>query len=294
MRIVFIGSVEFSLRALQHLGMIGASVVGVCTLRQSSFNADHVDLSSYCAKHGIPCTYMDDIHAPAALEWITGRRPDVIFCFGWSRLLKKPVLELAPLGVVGFHPAALPRNRGRHPIIWALVLGLTETASTFFFMDEGADSGDILSQRSIEILPEDDARSLYNKVVATALLQIGEFVPQLAANAYPRIKQDSMLANSWRKRGRADGQIDWRMSANSIHNLVRGLAHPYVGAEFQIAGKTYKVWKSRVVGDVKANIEPGKVIGYDPLVKPIVKCGEQALCLVETEPELQPALGTYL
>jgi len=294
MRIVFIGAVEFSLRALQHLGEIGASVVGVCTLRQSPFNADHVDLSDHCAQHGIPCTYAEDIHAPDTLEWIAGRRPDVIFCFGWSRLLSKPLLELSPLGVVGFHPAALPRNRGRHPIIWALVLGLSETASTFFFMDEGADSGDILSQRSIVIDLQDDARSLYDKVVATALQQIGEFVPQLAARAYPRIPQDASQANSWRKRGRADGVIDWRMSANSINNLVRGLTHPYVGAEIQIAEQTYKVWKSRVVTAASANIEPGKVIGHDATGKPIVKCGEAALCLVETEPEFAPILGAYL
>ena len=294
MRIVFIGAVEFSLRALQYLGEHGASVVGVCTLRQSTFNADHVDLSDYCTQKDIPCKYVEDIHAPTTLEWIARCRPDVIFCFGWSRLLRKPVLELAPLGVIGFHPAALPQNRGRHPIVWALVLGLSETASTFFFMDEGADSGDILSQRRIVIDPQDDARSLYDKVVASAIEQIGEFVPQLAKRAYLRTPQDTSQANSWRKRSRADGVIDWRMSANSIHNLVRGLTHPYVGAEFQIGGQTCKVWKSRVVTTASDNIEPGKVIGYDATGKPIVKCGEAALCLVETEPEFVSVCGAYL
>jgi methionyl-tRNA formyltransferase len=294
MRIVFVGAVEFSLRALQHLGVIGASVVGVCTLRHSSFNADHVNLSDYCALQGIPCTYAEDINAPVSLEWIASRRPDVIFCFGWSKLLRRPLLDLAPLGVVGYHPAALPRNRGRHPIIWALVLGLNETGSTFFIMDEGADSGEILSQRSIVIDPHDDARSLYDKAVATALKQIGEFVPQLTARAYPRIPQDKTNSNYWRKRGHADGLIDWRMSANSIHNLVRGLTHPYVGAELHLGGQFYKVWKSRIVTDVPANIEPGKVIGYDATGSPIVKCGEQALCLMETEPEFAPASGKYL
>jgi methionyl-tRNA formyltransferase len=294
MRIVFVGSVEFSLHALQHLGVIGASVVGVCTLRQSVVNADHVDLSNYCAQNNIPCIYAQDMHAPVSLDWIANCQPDVIFCFGWSQLLKKSVLELAPLGVIGFHPAALPNNRGRHPIVWALVLGLKETASTFFFMDEGADSGDILSQRSIVIDPHDDARSLYDKVVATALKQIGEFVPQLTARAYPRIPQDAAQSNIWRKRGRTDGLIDWRMSAHSIHNLVRALTGPYVGAELHLDGQFYKVWKSRIVTDIPANIEPGKVIGYDATGSPIVKCGEQALCLMETEPEFAPASGTYL
>ena len=294
MRIVFIGSVEFSLHALKHLVSIGASVVGVCTLRESSFNADHVDLSSYCLQQGIPVLSVEDINTQASLEWVAKCKPDVIFCFGWSRLLKRSLLELAPLGVVGYHPAALPMNRGRHPLIWALVLGLSETASTFFFMDDGADSGDILSQQTIVIEPEDDARSLYDKVVVTALGQITEFVPQLVAGSFPKIPQDETCSNTWRKRSRADGLIDWRMSASSVHNLVRGLTHPYVGAEFQVDGQTWKVWKTRIVDQVAANIEPGKVIGHDETGKPVVKCGQGALCLVEIEPEFDFVEGSYL
>jgi methionyl-tRNA formyltransferase len=78
--------------------------------------------------------------SPEALTWIRAKVPDVIFCFGWSKLLKQKLLKLAPLEVVGFQPAALHANRGRHPVLWALVLGLYKTASTFFFMEEGRDS----------------------------------------------------------------------------------------------------------------------------------------------------------
>ena len=88
-----------------------------------------------------------------------------------SRLLKEEILSIAPFGVVGFHATALPANRGRHPIIWALVLGLSETASTFFFMDEGADSGDILSQYKLSISENDNAESLYKKVIKVASVQ---------------------------------------------------------------------------------------------------------------------------
>ena len=294
MRIVFIGSVEFSLHALRHLREIGASVVGVCTLEHSNLNSDHVNLYSYCSQYGIPCLYAEDINALSTLEWIAACKPDVIFCFGWSRLLKKPILELAPLGVIGFHPAALPRNRGRHPIIWALVLGLSETASSFFFMNEGADSGDILSQRAVRIDSCDDARSLYDKLVKTALQQISEFVPQLITRSNPRIPQDSTQSNNWRKRSKADGLIDWRMSAYSIHNLVRALTHPYVGAEFRGTSYNFKVWRSCVVESKLINVEPGKVIGMDNAGKPIVKCGEEALCLLEIEPDVTFLIGEYL
>src|SRR5690349_18595800 len=124
MRVVFIGAVEFSQRALQCVLQSDAQVVGVCTLQSSTANADHRDLSADCDAHHVPWIYATDINSDAALEWIRARRPDVIFCFGWSRLLRRALLDMAPLGVVGFHPAALPANRGRHPLIWALALGL--------------------------------------------------------------------------------------------------------------------------------------------------------------------------
>lgn len=293
MRIVFIGTVEFSRRALERLLAINAEIAGVCTLRESKFNADHVDLSSVSEAHGIPWIYAEDINSTGVLRWIRDKAPNVIFCFGWSKLLKRDLLKLAPLGVVGFHPAALPANRGRHPLIWALVLGLEKTASTFFFMDSGADSGDILSQHEIFIDEEDDARTLYEKVTQAALEQIEEFVPQLTTGVFQRHMQDQRLANTWRKRGSADGEIDWRMSAHSIYNLVRGLAKPYVGAHFIANGQETKVWKTAIVSDAPRNIEPGKVF-MQTSRGPIVKCGEGAICLLVTEPSFEPIVGSYL
>lgn len=293
MRIVFIGMVEFSQRALERLLAINAEIVGICTLQESKFNADHVDLGAVSEAHGIPWLYAEDINSPEALSWIQDKAPDVIFCFGWSKLLKQDLLRLAPLGVVGFHPAALPSNRGRHPLIWALVLGLEKTASTFFFMEIGADSGDILSQREIIIYDEDDARTLYDRVTQTALEQIEEFVPMLAAGTFQRQKQNQQFANTWRKRGSADGKIDWRMSAHSIHNLVRGLTKPYVGAHFMVDGQEIKVWKTKVISGAARNIEPGKVL-MQAGSKPVVKCGEDAICLLITEPPFESIVGEYL
>ncbi|HWA70581.1 MAG TPA: formyltransferase family protein [Rhizomicrobium sp.] len=292
MRILFIGAVLFSRRALEQVIAAGAQVAGVCTLAQSVFNADHCDLSSVAQAHDIPWLHADDINAAATLEWIRAQRPDIIFCFGWSKLLKSDLLNLAPMGVVGFHPAALPANRGRHPIIWALALGLTRTASTFFFMDEGADSGDILSQRPVTIGDSDDAAALYEKVTQTALAQIAEFLPQLIAGHYPRVKQDHSLANAWRRRGAADGKVDWRMPARGIHNLVRALARPYVGAHFVASGAEIKLWRAELVTGLPANLEPGKVVAWAG--GPVVKCGEDAIRLLETAPDFAPAPGSYL
>ena len=293
MKIAFIGTIKFSRQALELLIEMKQDVVGVCTLKESPFNADHCDLSETCQKHNISWTYTPNINSEETIKWLAGKNPDVIFCFGWSRMLGKRLLNLAPMGVIGFHPAALPANRGRHPLIWALVLGLRETASTFFFMDEGSDSGDILSQQKMEILDKDDATTLYKRVAVCALDQIKTFVPQLSSGSASRTVQDGRQANTWRKRCEADGQIDWRMSASSIYNLVRGLAKPYVGAHFLYRGQEIKVWKAAVVNDILKNTEPGKIVAIKK-GKAVVKCGEQAIQLLMTEPEFDSSCGEYL
>jgi len=292
MRIVFIGAVLFSDRVLAHLIAMKAEVVGVCTLEFSA-NADHRDLMPRANQAGIPVCYAPDINSPETLAWVAARKPDVIFCFGWSRLIKRQLLDVAPMGVVGFHPAALPMNRGRHPLIWALVLGLTETASTFFFMDEGADSGDILSQESVSIAATDTAGSLYDRVSTTALAQISDFLPKLASGTYLRRPQGSSNANNWRKRGPSDGQIDWRMPATGIYNLVRGLTRPYVGAHFVHHGTEVKLWSCSVTTDCRPNLEPGKVVDLDGGF-PVVKAGTDAVRLLECHPRREFSVGEYL
>lgn len=114
--------------------------------------------------------------------------PDIGFCFSWSQLIKKEIINLFPKGIVGFHPALLPQNRGRHPLIWALALDLSETASTFFLINEGADEGDIISQRLISISYEDDAKTLYDKVLDAAIEQQSELVESLEDGMENRIR----------------------------------------------------------------------------------------------------------
>ena len=102
-------------------------------------NTDFVDLSHFCIEQSIPYFHYDGHSSNEPESFMRDLRPDVIFCIGWSHLLNEKFLEIADQGVIGFHPAKLPSNRGRHPIIWALALGLEETASTFFKMEEGAE-----------------------------------------------------------------------------------------------------------------------------------------------------------
>jgi methionyl-tRNA formyltransferase len=152
-------------------------------------------------------------------------------------------------------------------------------------MDKGADSGDILLQRNVSIGEMDDAGTLYKMISKTALKQIEQFVPTLANLNFKRYPQDHSKANYWRKRGRLDGQIDWRMPAQTIHNLVRGLTKPYIGAHFNYDGKNVKVWKSETFNETTHNIEPRKIISIDT-IGVVVKTCIGALRLVDIEPQI--------
>jgi len=292
-RVVLIGSVEFSLKALENLITTNVNLVGVCTKESSTFNSDFVDLKPICDINQTPCLHIDDINSIKSIEWIKNLNPDVIFCFGWSSLIKKEVLSIAPMGVVGYHPAKLPKNRGRHPLIWSLALGLEKSASTFFFMDEGADTGDILSQVDFEITYQDNARTLYDKAVNMALTQIEEFVPVLEKGTFVRIKQSNKESNNWRKRSQLDGEIDFRMNSRSIYNLTRALTKPYIGAHIKYNNINYSVWKVKESDNFQENIEPGKVL---KVVGDIftVKSYDGAVEIIEHDFKKVPKVGEYL
>lgn len=295
MRIFFLGTVDFSRAMLTCLLEIEeVEIVGVGTKSKSNFNSDHTDLSDIAKSKGIPFKYIKDVNQPHIVKWIQILHPDVIYCMGWSSLIKSELLKLCPLGVIGFHPALLPQNRGRHPLIWALVLGLKKTGTTFFKMNEGPDSGDILSQESFTIEGEDTAADLYKKMINSAARQVKCFTPKLATGDFELKKQNETLANHWRKRGKEDGRIDFRMSSQSIYNLVRALTIPYVGAHFDYLGKEYKVWKVELGPAQESNLEPGQILAIDPDNQLLVKTGDGSIWIRNHELDQIPDISEYL
>jgi len=293
MKIVFIGTVDFSYHTLRSLISAEAEIAGVITKKQSKFNSDFKDLSQLCIKHDIDYKYVKNINHEKNIEWIASKEPDVIFCLGWSQILGTEVLKVPRHGVIGYHPAKLPNNRGRHPLIWALVLGLSETASTFFIMDEGADTGDIVSQKQILISENDNAKILYDKIVKAGCGQVVEILENLKEGKLVRSPQDKEIGNYWRKRNEDDGRIDWRMSAKNINNLIKGLTRPYIGAHFLFNGLQVTVWESEVIKNDEQNIEPGKVLSTLPLGF-IVKCGDHSILIKSHEPQVNMLEGDYL
>lgn len=293
-RIAGIGCVESSYALVEQvLETPEARLVAVVTRSRSAFHADHRSLAPLAERAGAPWLDARGNDQDEIARFLAAARPDAVYCFGWPYLLGRGVLAIPPLGSIGYHPAALPEHRGRHPVIWALALGLDETRSSFFVMDEGADSGDLVSEERVPITAGDDAGSLYARLIDFGRRQVGEITRSLAAGTLVRRPQDPARAGWWRRRGPADGRIDWRMSAPVIHNLVRALARPYPGAHWDHAGAAVKVWRTAPEPSAPRDAEPGKVLAVEGSV-PLVKCGEGALRLLEHELPQVPPPGSYL
>lgn len=289
MRIVFIGTVDFSSHCLQQVIAQGGNVVALLTRAPHlvHYNTDYVDLSPLATTHHIPIYHIRNVNTPSTVDLIRSLMPDIIFVFGCSQLIPPEILDLAPYGCIGSHPALLPRNRGRHPLIWALIEELPESGLTFFYLDNGVDSGDILWQRSFPITQEDDANTLYHKILELAKEAIAEFLPQLQSGTAPRTPQDHEQASYWRKRTAKDGEILWKKSARDCYNLIRALTRPYPGAHTFLNGtERVTIWKSRLRQASQHSSEnlPGTLV-QTTSEGILILCGSGMLELLEWERE---------
>lgn len=294
MKILYIGCVKSSERFLKSiLDNTNAEVVGIVTKVESNYNSDFVPLNEVAVQHGIDWINYKDHNQ--LIKWIQLKNPDIIYCFGWSYLLPKEVFTYPKLGALGYHPTLLPKNRGRHPIIWTIVLGLKETGSTFFYLTDTPDAGDIVSQEVIELEEFETATSLYDKLLNIGEKQVVQITNNLMYGKALRIAQDETKATYWRKRSKKDGVIDWRMDAKSIIRLINALSHPYVGAHFEYGDSDIIIWKAEIVDNLcnDRNIEPGKIVEANNNSF-IVKTSDYLLNITDFEGKFIPKVGDYL
>jgi methionyl-tRNA formyltransferase len=286
LRLVFVGAVEFSRACLEALLRARAPLVGVVALpaTSASRHSDYVDLAVPARAAGLPVRESADVNDGATLESFRAWSPDAILVLGWSQLLRPPALAAARLGLVGSHPALLPRNRGRHPIVWQLVNGETESGLTLFWLDETADSGPILMQETFPLSEEDDAGTFYRRMTDAGVRMMPQMLALLESGDPPRQPQDEALATVLRKRSERDGWVDWGRPAAEVHNLIRGLARPYVGASTRSGGRPVRLWRARRVRGYVPAAPPGTVLGRDPGGGLRVRAGDGAVELLESDP----------
>jgi methionyl-tRNA formyltransferase len=243
--IVYVSCVEIGLTALEIILEAGWPISGLITLdkKRSGKTSGYVDFGPICRQHGIEYLPVEDINAPKTVEQIERWQPDLLLVCGWQRLLNKPVLSIARENI-GVHSSLLPKYRGRAPVNWAIICGEKETGVTVFSMEQEADSGPILGQRSFPIKPLDTCRDVYDSSARATGKIICEILPKLANGTQKLYDNPSRQHKCMPKRTPEDGSIDWSRSALELHDFVRALTHPYPGAFTKWQGQNLYIWEA--------------------------------------------------
>ena len=284
MRTVWVSFDTVGRDCLEAAAESGAEIVGAVTLP----GPIDPDRSGQCvfdevaARHGAVLVEAADVNAEATLDAVRALEPELVFVVGWSQLVREPFIALAPEGAFGMHPTLLPRHRGRAPIPWAILSGLARTGVTLFeIVDATADSGAIVGQAVVDILEDDTAETLFERISDAHVELIREYVPQLLGRSAPRVRQDPRRASAWPKRTPADGIIDWETRARYLHDWVRAQTRPYPGAFTFLGDEKVVVWRARPV-ELDETAPAGTIVASRP-EGPIVACGQGALLLEEIE-----------
>ncbi|NPA30670.1 MAG: methionyl-tRNA formyltransferase [Chloroflexi bacterium] len=250
-RVVFMGSPEFALPTLEAL-VRHYPVVGVVTQPDRPAGRGNrltpPPVKKRALELGLPIMQPRRLSDPQAWATLQEWNPDLIVVAAFGQILKPEVLQLPTYGCLNVHASLLPRWRGAAPIQYALLHGDAQTGVTIMLMDEGLDTGPILSQRATTILPEDTAASLGQRLAQLgAELLLDTLPPYLEGQLEPR-PQDESLATYAPRLKRADGELDFTRSAAYLARQVRAF-HPWPGTFMPWRGQRLKVLAAHPVED---------------------------------------------
>lgn len=241
-----------------------ANIAGIlCLVEDPHEDQYHPKVTAIAKEHHIPIFYTSDVKPSEYVNVLNKIKPDIAFAIGWRHLITKEAYEIPPKGTLIIHDSLLPKYRGFAPMNWAIINGEKKTGVTLFHIAEGVDCGPIIDQLETTIEANDTAKTVDEKIITLYEQIIIKNLPALEANTAKSILQDESRASYTCKRTPEDGEIHWQNTAEDIHNLIRGLTHPFPGAYTTLKGKKILIWESELpieplhyVGNI-----PGRIIG---------------------------------
>ena len=283
-RLVFLGSPEFAIPSLTALAR-AFNVVAVITQPDRpagrGWQICPPPVKVAAMELGLPVWQPEQLRGREVLAHLRALAPDCGAVVAYGEILRPSVLALAPRGFLNVHASLLPRHRGASPISAAILAGDGETGVTVMLLDAGMDTGPILAQERLPILPEDTRASLEAKLAAAGAVLLARTLPEwLAGRVEPR-PQDGSLATCTRTVERGDGLIDWRCPAAHIERLSRAM-QPWPGAYTYFEGKLLKVLRGQLLNAAPL-APPGTVQRQKEGVA--VATGEGLLRLLSIQPE---------
>lgn len=232
LKIVFFGTPEFAVASLDKLVKDGHDIVAVVTMPDKIAGRGHKliesDVKKYAVENGLRVLQPEKLKAPEFVDTLRSLNADLFIVIAF-RMLPEVVWTMPPLGTFNLHASLLPKYRGAAPINWAVINGEKETGVTTFFLKHEIDTGDIIGRRSIPINPEDNVGVIHDKLMELGADMVAETVNEIENGSVTSSPQPEGEFIPAPKIFKETSKIDWTKSAESIHNLVRGLS-PYPAA----------------------------------------------------------------
>lgn len=294
MRIVFMGTPDFSVPTLEALVASEHEVVGVVTQPDKPKGRGkeiHMSPVKECAlQHNIPVYQPVRARDEAFVDEMRALNPDVMVVIAFGQILPKSLLELPKYGCVNIHASLLPKYRGAAPIQWAVINGDEETGITTMMMDVEMDTGDMLEKTVVKLDPEETGGSLFDRLSLLGGDLILSTLSKLEKGEITPVPQDHEKATYVKKISKSMGDIDWNMDAVSIERLVRGL-NPWPSAFTRWNGKMLKIWEAKVLPDPDVKLPCGSVISAsDEGLK--IQTGAGVLCVTSLQLEGKKRMDT--
>lgn len=235
LRIVFMGTPEFAATSLKRLVAEGYNIVAVVTTPDKPAGRGQKmhesDVKLMAKELGLPILQPEKLRDEAFLAAMRELQPDLGIVIAF-RMLPEVVWAMPKHGTFNLHASLLPEYRGAAPINWAIINGDKRTGVTTFLLNHEIDKGAIIGQEEVDILPEDNIGTLYDKLMNIGSGLVIETVERIASGDINPVEQMHIDESTLRpapKIFKEDGRIDWSRKAEDIHNLVRGLS-PYPAA----------------------------------------------------------------
>lgn len=282
MRIIYMGTPDFAVPALERLVESSHEVVAVFTQPDKPRGRKMImtppDVKVCAEKYNIPVYQPNTFKDGEALKIIEDYNPDTIVVAAYGKILPKAVLDAPKYGCINIHGSLLPKYRGASPIQQAVLNGDKITGITTMLMDVGLDTGDILLQAETEIGENETSGELFDRLAVLGGDLLMDTLSSLEKGEITPKKQDESLASHTVKIDKTSCPIDFSKTAVEVHNHVRGL-NPWPVATTRIGEKNVKVYSTKLC---KKNGKEGTILSVKPL---IVACGEGSVEICQLQPE---------
>jgi methionyl-tRNA formyltransferase len=256
------GTPRFALPSLQILIDRSEHIVAVVTQPdRPAGRGQHIaqpPIKELALKHHLPVLQPVKVRDAQFVAQIKELSPDLIVVVAFGQILPRALLDIPPYGCVNVHASLLPFYRGAAPINWVLINGETETGVTIMLLDEGMDTGDMLRQEKLSIMPTDTVATLHDMLAQSGARLLGKALDELGSAGWTRIPQDHAKATYAPLLKKEDGLILWQKSAREILNQIRGM-NPWPGCFTYFNGELLKVFAAEI-GDQEAKGTPGSIV----------------------------------